>query len=53
MRRAPVFGYHSKLSRAVAHASSVLGAHTVIVNVAASSWTYLPIGVVQRLIASR
>src|SRR3954470_3747455 len=46
MSRAPCTGYHSNDSRAVAHASSRDGAHTVIVKVAASSCTYLPIGVV-------
>ena len=53
MRRAPAFGYHSKLSRAVSRASSMVGAQSAIVKVDAWSCTYLPIGSVHPAIAVR
>ncbi len=51
--RAPTFGYHSKDSRAVVRASSSVGAHTAIVNVAAWLFTNFPIGCVHFPTASR
>ena len=51
--RAPVFGYHSKDSRASAIAFSRSGAQMAMVKVAAWLFTKAPMGLVQRSTASR
>jgi hypothetical protein len=53
MARAPVFGYHSKDSRALAMASSRSGAQMAMVKVAAWLLTKAPIGFSHALTASR
>ena len=45
--------WHDIVKRADAHASSRVGAHSVIVKVAAWSWIHLPSGLRQRPIAAR